>query len=105
MGTAQSTQAGQSAQAGEARCVRVETQLSVRRKITYGALIAVFSLVVGSAGWWLNRARSESACYSCITALRMIDGAKQQWALEHHKTTNDIATWDDIRHYIAQGRL
>ncbi|SRR6266481_6609629 len=39
---------------------------------------------------------------NCINRLRMIDGAKQQWALERHKTTNDIPSWDDIRFYVTR---
>src|SRR5205814_7864783 len=39
---------------------------------------------------------------SCITRLRIIDGAKQNWALDHHKTTNDVPTWYDIRGYLSR---
>jgi hypothetical protein len=34
---------------------------------------------------------------SCINNLRQLEGAKQQWALEFHKGTNDVPTWDDLR--------
>ena len=33
---------------------------------------------------------------SCIANLKQIDGAKNTWALEHEKTTNDIPTDSDI---------
>jgi hypothetical protein len=36
----------------------------------------------------------------CINNLRVIDGAKIEWALEKHKTTNDVPTWADLRPYI-----
>ena len=39
---------------------------------------------------------------SCINRLRMIDGAKQQWALEHHKTASDVPTAEDIRIYFSR---
>jgi len=26
----------------------------------------------------------------------MIDGAKEMWARENYKTTNDVPTWDDL---------
>ncbi len=39
---------------------------------------------------------------SCVARLRIIDGAKQNWGLDHHKTTNDIPTWDDIRPYLSR---
>ena len=30
----------------------------------------------------------------------MIDGAKQQWAFDHHADSNAMPTWDDIRPYV-----
>ena len=39
---------------------------------------------------------------ACINNLRQIDGAKQQWGLEHHKTTNDVPNWDDVRPYLSR---
>lgn len=60
-------------------------------------LCAVIALVVIAFGLrWFIRARTQSARYSCIVALKSIDGAKQMWALEHHKMTNDVPTWDDL---------
>jgi hypothetical protein len=32
--------------------------------------------------------------------LGQIDAAKEQWALDHKKTTNDIPTWDDLKPYV-----
>jgi hypothetical protein len=46
------------------------------------------------------RARSTHAASACVNNLRQIDGAKNQWALEHHKTSQDTPTWDDIRPYL-----
>lgn len=37
---------------------------------------------------------------ACINNLRQIDGAKQQWALEHNKTADAMPTADDIVHYF-----
>ena len=42
------------------------------------------------------RARNTSSCSSCINYLRQIDGAKQQWALENHKATNDAPRWEEV---------
>ena len=39
---------------------------------------------------------------ACINRIRMIDGAKDQWALDQHKTTNDVPTWEDIRYYLSR---
>ncbi len=49
-------------------------------------------------------ARSEvSKQNACINNLRMIDGAKQQWALEYHKKITDIPTAQDITPYMGRG--
>ena len=40
---------------------------------------------------------------TCISNLRLIDGAKQQWALEHKKHNSDTPTMDDIRIYFGHG--
>jgi len=37
----------------------------------------------------------------CVNNLRLIDGAKVTWALEHNKTDADIPTWADIVPYIG----
>src|SRR5678816_642517 len=42
---------------------------------------------------------------SCINHLRQIKMAKDQWALDLHKTTNDTPTWDDIRDYLKEAPL
>lgn len=46
------------------------------------------------------KARSTSAVIPCLGNLQKIDVAKNQWALEHHKTEQDTPTWDDIRPYL-----
>jgi len=28
--------------------------------------------------------------------MRQMDGAKAMWMIEHHKTTNDVPTWQDL---------
>lgn len=53
----------------------------------------------------LARSRVSTAKMPCIAGLRMIDGAKVQWALAHQKTTNDAPTWGDLRSYFIGARL
>jgi hypothetical protein len=45
-------------------------------------------------------ARTTSAQNACVNNLRQLDGAKIQWALENHKTTNDIPTFADVAPYM-----
>ena len=40
---------------------------------------------------------------TCISNLRIIDGAKGQWALEHRKQNTDTPTAEDIRPYMGRG--
>jgi hypothetical protein len=49
------------------------------------------------------RARTVSQENSCINNLRMIDGAKGQWALEHHKRNSDTPTAEDLTPYMGRG--
>ena len=48
------------------------------------------------------RASAYSPMNACMNNLRQIEAAKDQWALEHGKTTNDIPTWDDLRPYFPK---
>ena len=47
--------------------------------------------------------KEASSMNACINNLRLIDAAKQQWALENKKTAADTPTWDDLRPYIGRG--
>src|SRR5580765_3530408 len=44
-----------------------------------------------------ERARKNT----CICNLRLIDGAKQDWALSNYKTNTDIPTWVDLKPYLG----
>jgi hypothetical protein len=46
---------------------------------------------------------NTDCCAPCIANLRVIEGAKEQWADEYSKTTNDVPTWDDMRVYCFPG--
>ena len=49
------------------------------------------------------RARTTSQENACINNLRMIDGAKGQWALENHKQNSDTPTEKDLAPYMGRG--
>jgi hypothetical protein len=38
---------------------------------------------------------------ACVDNLRIINKAKQRWALEHGKTNSNIPTWADIKPYVG----
>src|SRR2546428_5386890 len=70
--------------------------MSSRTRISVTALVLAASVLAALGVRWFIRARTMSAYSSCINGLRQIDGAVQQWALDHHKTTNDMPTWADL---------
>jgi len=51
------------------------------------------------------RARNTSASNACVNNLRQIAGAKEQWAIENHKATNDVVSWDDIKPYLSHEQV
>lgn len=63
--------------------------------------ILLFTALSTSCG-----ARDPFEGNSCYSRLRMIEGAKVTWMKEHHKTSSDVVTWDDIRPYLShEGKL
>ncbi len=42
------------------------------------------------------------ATHICIANLRQIDGAKEQWALKNHKSTNDVPTMEDLQPWLGR---
>jgi hypothetical protein len=47
------------------------------------------------------KAHQTSASNAYVNSLRQIDAAKQQWALENSKTTNDTPTWMELLPYFG----
>lgn len=68
------------------------------------SIILVAALVLGGilAAVLPNfiRVRSTSSTAPCVNHLMQLDGAKQQWALEYRKTTNDVPTLEELRPYL-----
>jgi hypothetical protein len=59
-----------------------------------------------AARYGLAVTNSEQATIAvCINNLRMIDGAKQQWALEHQKSPNALVTEADLRPYLQSNAV
>src|SRR5437867_1593295 len=51
------------------------------------------------------KSRTTSQSTSIINNLRQLDGAKQQWALENHKSANDEPTMKDLTTYLRAGGM
>jgi len=65
------------------------------------ALIPIIMLLSAIAVPNFIRARDTAQRNSCINNLRMIDAAKQQWALEKEKGSAATPTMDDIGQYLG----
>ena len=48
------------------------------------------------------KARQTSQANACINNLRMIDAAKQQWALEKNQPATATPTWNDLKPYLGK---
>ncbi len=48
----------------------------------------------------LGQRQASQDLRSCLKSLRQLADAKKNWALEHHKSPNDVPTWEDIRPYL-----
>ena len=53
----------------------------------------------------LQARQNQAAVGICINNLRMIDAAKQQWALEHQKTPDAIPLPQDISPYLPNNQI
>ena len=51
------------------------------------------------------KARDVAMENACINNLRMIEAAKQEWALENNKTGADTPTQADLAHYLPNGQF
>jgi general secretion pathway protein G len=50
------------------------------------------------------KARDTAQMDACVNNLRMIDGAKNEWALENNKKNGDTPTQGDVAHYLKNGQ-
>ena len=66
-------------------------------------VVAIIGLLAAIAIPNFVRARTTAQANSCISNLRIIDGAKGQWALEQHKQNSDTPAGSDIQPYVGRG--
>ena len=64
---------------------------------TISAAAGVFLLI----GFFVVRAMRHTCC---VCELEQIDGAKQAWAAQYHKTTNDTPALADLQPIVLPGR-
>jgi type II secretory pathway pseudopilin PulG len=66
-------------------------------------VVAIIGLLAAIAIPNFIRARTTSQTNTCIDNLRMIDAAKQQWALEQGRTGSATPAGTDIQPYLGRG--
>jgi prepilin-type N-terminal cleavage/methylation domain-containing protein len=66
-------------------------------------VVAIIGLLAAIAIPNFVRARTTAQTNACINNLRIIDGAKGQWALEQHKQNTDTPAGTDIQPYMGHG--
>ncbi len=78
--------------------------MSVANRRHFLIATAVCGVLLAGAVPFLRRAWSTEADNACISNLRQIDGAKQYWAEQQHKSTNDTPTLADLQPIMLPGR-
>jgi prepilin-type N-terminal cleavage/methylation domain-containing protein len=66
-------------------------------------VVAIIGLLAAIAIPNFIRARATSQMNGCINNLRLIDSAKQQWALEQHQATSAQPTSANLQPYLGRG--
>jgi len=70
--------------------------------VVWGAIVLCFLLLVGVVRipTFLRTGRGKTS--GIVWRLRLIDGAKQQWAIEHHQTNDVLLTAEDLAPYLRR---
>jgi prepilin-type N-terminal cleavage/methylation domain-containing protein len=68
-------------------------------------VVAIIGLLAAIAIPNFVKARTTSQQNACINNLRLVDAAKQQWALEQRKQTTDTpaSSGSDLQPYLGRG--
>ncbi|MGP8199377.1 MAG: type II secretion system protein [Limisphaerales bacterium] len=66
-------------------------------------VVAIIGLLAAIAIPNFVRARTTSQMDACINNLRLIDAAKQQWALEQNQSSTGTPTGSDLQPYLGHG--
>src|ERR1017187_2978658 len=78
--------------------------MSKKSLIAFAAIALVGILVVVVVPAYVRAHRVPSA-NGCINNLRVINAAKEQWALEHHAQVTNTPSWDDLRQYFSHEKI
>jgi prepilin-type N-terminal cleavage/methylation domain-containing protein len=68
-------------------------------------VVAIIGLLVSMALPSWHRARENAQLNSIANNLRILEGAKQQWAMENKKSTTDSVSTTDLTTYLKNNTL
>jgi hypothetical protein len=69
-----------------------------------GRVVAVLDTLASLMLPALSKAKQKVGReYAIMNNLRLLDSAKQQWALEQRKSATDVPTMEDLRPYVGRG--
>jgi len=66
-------------------------------------VVAIIGLLAAIAIPNFMKSRDTSQVKACINNLRLIDGSKQQWALENKRTGDAVPEETDLQPYLVRG--
>lgn len=99
---AQAEQARAQTQAAQAQAIQAQA-LATNAATSVEALRAQQELLRQRYG--LAVTPTPAHANLCLSQLRQIDGAKQQWALENRKPAGTQPTWEEVAAYLKDGIL
>jgi len=70
------------------------------KQILFGACLLVGVFVCLFAGLKPFTATIQPSAAPCCNNLRVISGAKEEWAATFYKGPKDVPTWDDLKAYL-----
>ena len=105
---AESQKLSNQAQSAQLEAERARTQITQAAQANAQQLQAMQArnqeIAMRFAQTQTDQALSQSV-NACINNLRQLDGAKQQWALEHNKTGSAVPTPQDVAVYLKDNTL
>lgn len=76
------------------------TKLMSKKSLTTLAALGFWAVIAAFVMPGVIRARNTPSAAPCVNNLLRIAGAKQSWALENRKSSNDAPIWDDLRPFL-----